>query len=969
MSDNGRRRVVVTGVGALTPLGSDAESVLAGDRRRQERRRRRSRSSIPASIRSRSGARSSDFDPTDWIDVKSSRKMDRFTQMVLAAAIQAQRDSGIDVAADAERIGASIATGIGGLKSFQDCHKVLIDKGPDRVGPFSIPSLLPNMGAGWVSIVLGTRGPALLGVHGLRRLEHGDRHRARPDPARPRGRDVRGRGRVRYRAGRHRRLQRDARAVAAQRRPGAGEPAVRRRARRFRHGRGSRGARAGRARAGEEARRQDLRRSSSATGSRRTRSTSPSPIRAATTRPARCTWPWSDAGVGPEDIDYVNAHGTSTPIGDASETRVIKVALGEEKAKSDARLVDEGRHRALSRRLRRDRRRSSRSSPASVTSVPPTINYEYPDPECDLDYIPNEARETPVEHRAVEQLRVRRPQRLPGLQEVPRVATAGGERWATFDVYGTLIDWDGGIGGRSSGCGRAGRRRRCSGAYHEVEPERRARAAQRVVPGGDWPAACAAVAERGEASARAADEDALADALRRLAAVSRGYRRPRRAALAAAGGWRRSRTPIRTFWTASLGHLGVAVDERVVASEIGSYKPAHGHWQEFFREPAPTARDTSTWRRASFHDIAPANELGLASVWINRLGETPARSRRESFPTSASYRTRSTSSSRERASRLSSSPTTSVRGRGGGRADPGRIARRGHELETAERDVVADWDMIDCEPRRVACRGRSRTGDCGLRLRPAPPAGAAGRRLLRTSRAHGPRCRPDARPVDGAAGPRARRRRPGRRARSALQRRPGAQRCGRRPARVGGLPGRPPVSRDGGGSPRAACRAAQAGRSDHSPRRARPRRARLLRGDPGVCTETTGTRSRRTSRRGGGSMWSRRRPIRRSGSWLTPEESSPASSIVRGRPWARGTCAGSASVPTGGAAGSASRFCCAHSHEFYERGERTVFLDVDTESPTGATRLYERAGMRKGWTAVIFEKELRAGRPVAGPAG
>src|SRR6266576_3855472 len=81
----------------------------------------------------------------------------RFT----AAARQAQQDSGLDVSTDPERVGASIATGIGGLRSFQDCYDVLKERGPDRVNPFSIPCIIPNMGAGWVSIELGTKGPLM----------------------------------------------------------------------------------------------------------------------------------------------------------------------------------------------------------------------------------------------------------------------------------------------------------------------------------------------------------------------------------------------------------------------------------------------------------------------------------------------------------------------------------------------------------------------------------------------------------------------------------------------------------------------------------------------------------------------------------------------------------------------------------------------------------------------------------------
>src|SRR6266480_1615291 len=87
--------------------------------------------------------------------------MDRFAQLILAAARQAEADSGVDVKADGDRVGASIATGIGGLRSFQDCYDTLKERGPDRVNPFSIPCIIPNMGAGWVSIELGTKGPLM----------------------------------------------------------------------------------------------------------------------------------------------------------------------------------------------------------------------------------------------------------------------------------------------------------------------------------------------------------------------------------------------------------------------------------------------------------------------------------------------------------------------------------------------------------------------------------------------------------------------------------------------------------------------------------------------------------------------------------------------------------------------------------------------------------------------------------------
>src|SRR5436190_5917496 len=93
------------------------------------------------------------------MEFKQARRMDRFAQLIVAAARMAEADAGIDIAAESDRIGATIATGIGGLKSYQDCYDTLLERGPDRVNPFAIPAIIPNMGAGWVSMELGTKGP------------------------------------------------------------------------------------------------------------------------------------------------------------------------------------------------------------------------------------------------------------------------------------------------------------------------------------------------------------------------------------------------------------------------------------------------------------------------------------------------------------------------------------------------------------------------------------------------------------------------------------------------------------------------------------------------------------------------------------------------------------------------------------------------------------------------------------------
>src|SRR4029453_9806522 len=155
---NGRRRVGVTGLGAVTPLGNDVETtwqnLVAGES-----------GAGPITQFDSSdyfvhfACEVKDFDPSQYIERKQARRMDRFAQLILAAARQAEADSGIDIAADADRIGASIATGIGGIKSFQDCYDTLLQRGPHRVKPFAIPFLIPNMGAGGVSMELGQRGP------------------------------------------------------------------------------------------------------------------------------------------------------------------------------------------------------------------------------------------------------------------------------------------------------------------------------------------------------------------------------------------------------------------------------------------------------------------------------------------------------------------------------------------------------------------------------------------------------------------------------------------------------------------------------------------------------------------------------------------------------------------------------------------------------------------------------------------
>jgi 3-oxoacyl-[acyl-carrier-protein] synthase II len=393
MSVNGRRRVVITGVGAVTPLGNDAETSWqnlvsgpsgAGPITQFD----------PTEYFVKFACELKEFDPTNWIDRKTARRMDRFAQMVVAAARQAETDSGIDVAADSERIGASIATGIGGLQSFQDCHTQLRDRGPDRVNPFSIPAIIPNLGAGWVSIELGTRGPlsaqcTACAASNMAIGEGADAIRlGRADVMFCGGTEapvtevgIAGFGAMRAlsrrnddpeHASRPFDLERDGFVMGE-----AGAVLVLEDLERAR----SRGAKIYAELAGY------------GVSSDAQHITEPDPTGM---HPARAMqMALADAGIDSSEVDYVNAHGTSTPLGDASETRVLKKALGEENALKTPVSSTKG---ATGHCL------GAAGAVEAVFSVyaiqngvlPPTINYEYPDPECDLDYVPNEARPAKV---------------------------------------------------------------------------------------------------------------------------------------------------------------------------------------------------------------------------------------------------------------------------------------------------------------------------------------------------------------------------------------------------------------------------------------------------------------------------------------------------------------------------------------------------------------------------------------------
>jgi 3-oxoacyl-[acyl-carrier-protein] synthase II len=394
MSTNGRRRVVITGIGAVTPLGNDAETFWANLTAGKS-----GAAPItmfdPSEFAVHFACELKDFEPTRWIEHRKARRMDRFAQMIIAAARMAEDDSGISIEEETERVGVSVATGIGGLQSFQDCYDQLLQRGPDRINPLSIPAIIPNMGAAWVSMELGTRGPlssqctacaasnmAIGEALDAIRLGRADLMLAGGTEAGITKVGIGGFGAMRALSRRNEAPERASRPFDAERdgfvMGEAGAIVVLEEL--------------------EHARARDAKIYAELVGygvsSDAQHITEPDPTGQHPARAMRMAL--DDAALNPVDIDYINAHGTSTPLGDASETRVIKIALGEENAHQTPVSSTKG---ATGHCLGASGAIEAIACIFAVQRdvVPPTINYEVPDPECDLDYIPNESRETPVE--------------------------------------------------------------------------------------------------------------------------------------------------------------------------------------------------------------------------------------------------------------------------------------------------------------------------------------------------------------------------------------------------------------------------------------------------------------------------------------------------------------------------------------------------------------------------------------------
>lgn len=387
------RRVVVTGMGVLTSLGSEIEefwgNLMEG----------KSGVSLIEEIDvtdypTRIAAEVKNFDPEAYgIDRKEARRMDRFVQFAVVASVKALENSGLKIGQniDAERTGVIVGSGIGGLGTFEDQHKILLEKGPKRVSPFFIPMMIANMASGQVSMITGAKGPnttavtaCATGTHSIgdsfKIIQRGDADVMIAGGAeatiRPTGmagfcsmRAMSTRNDEPEKASRPFDVDRDGFVMGE----GSGvlileelEHAIARGAHIYAEviGYGMSG---------------DAH-----------HMTEPDPTGA-----ARCmASALKDAGVEPNEVDYINAHGTSTPVGDVSESTAVKMTFGEHAYKLAVSSTKSMTGHLLG---------AAGGVEAVILAltlqngvIAPTINLDNLDPALDLDYVPNIPRKADV---------------------------------------------------------------------------------------------------------------------------------------------------------------------------------------------------------------------------------------------------------------------------------------------------------------------------------------------------------------------------------------------------------------------------------------------------------------------------------------------------------------------------------------------------------------------------------------------
>jgi 3-oxoacyl-[acyl-carrier-protein] synthase II len=389
MSDE--RRVVVTGLGAVTPLGTDIDTtwrrLVAGEG-----------GAGPITAFAVSGhsvriaCEASDFEPERWLDRKTIRKIDRFAQFAVAAARMAEEDAGLDIAPEPDRIGASIATAQGGVGSLAECLRELGES--QRIHPSLVTAFMPNMAAGWVSMELGTRGPlgapctacaasAMAIGEGYDAIKLGRAEVMLCGGSEAGITELAVAGFAAMRA-----LSRRNDDPAAASRPFdadrdgfvMGEGAAVLVLEELEHAR-ARGARIYAELAGY------------GVSSDSFHMTEPDPLGAGQARAIGAAL--ADAELDPTDVDYINAHASSTGLGDAIETRALKLALGEDNVQT---IPVSGTKGATGHCLGAAGAVEAAFTVLAVDRdiAPPTINYQTPDLACDVDCVPNKARELPI---------------------------------------------------------------------------------------------------------------------------------------------------------------------------------------------------------------------------------------------------------------------------------------------------------------------------------------------------------------------------------------------------------------------------------------------------------------------------------------------------------------------------------------------------------------------------------------------
>ncbi|RUM90560.1 MAG: beta-ketoacyl-[acyl-carrier-protein] synthase II [Thermovibrio sp.] len=389
------RRVVITGLGVVSPVGSTVEKFwdnITKGKSGIERITKFDAEGFPVQI----AGEVKDFDPSAYFDRKEIRRTDPFIQFAVGASVQAVESSGLDKAdVDKTRVGVLIGSGIGGLTTIEQQLKILMEKGPRRVSPYCVPMEIINMASGIVSIRFGFKGPNIsvvtacaTGTHAIgeayRTIQYGD-----ADVMVAGGTEscitplaVAGFAAAKALSTRNDEPERASRPFEKNRNgfvmgEGAGIVVLEELEHAKRRGAKILAEVVGYGTSGDAY-----------------HMTAPAPEGEGAARAIENAI--KDAGISPEEIDYVNAHGTSTKFNDLFETMAIKKALGEHAYKVKISSIKSMIGHLLGAAGGVEVVSCVKTIETGI--IPPTINYEEPDPECDLDYTPNKAVKADVRY-------------------------------------------------------------------------------------------------------------------------------------------------------------------------------------------------------------------------------------------------------------------------------------------------------------------------------------------------------------------------------------------------------------------------------------------------------------------------------------------------------------------------------------------------------------------------------------------